>query len=146
MFKVSRRLDYGVILMVALAKQGDDKPQPTGALAEALDIPLPFLHQIGHALMQAKLIKASPGPRGGIRLARPAGEISLLDIVDTLEGALSVIPCSICQDECERKDVCYSRLAWNSLQQVVTDHLAQIRLTDLAQAKDVDSLLKLTNR
>lgn len=142
MFKVSRRLDYGVILMVALAKEGDGKPQPTGALAEALQIPLPFLHQIGHALMQAKLIKASPGPRGGIRLARPAGEISLLDIVETLEGSLTVIPCAICQDDCERKDVCHSRLAWDSLQKVVVSHLAKIRLADLAGAKDVQQLLK----
>jgi Rrf2 family protein len=146
MFKVSRRLDYGVILMVALAKQGDEKPQPTSALAEALDIPLPFLHQIGHALMQAKLIKASPGPRGGIRLARPAGEISLLDIVETLEGSLTVIPCAVCQDDCDRKAVCYSRLAWDSLQNVVTDHLAKIHLTDLVMAKDVDTLLNLSNR
>lgn len=142
MFKVSRRLDYGVILMVALAKEGDGKPQPTGALAEALQIPLPFLHQIGHALMQAKLIKASPGPRGGIRLARPAGEISLLDIVETLEGSLTVIPCAICQNDCERKDVCHSRLAWDSLQKVVVSHLAKIRLADLAGAKDVQQLLK----
>lgn len=142
MFKVSRRLDYGVILMVALAKEGDGKPQPTGALAEALQIPLPFLHQIGHALMQAKLIKASPGPRGGIRLARPAGEISLLDIVETLEGSLTVIPCAICQDDCERKDVCHSRLAWDSLQKVVVSHLAKIRLADLAGAKDVQQLVK----
>lgn len=142
MFKVSRRLDYGVILMVALAKEGDGKPQPTGALAEALQIPLPFLHQIGHALMQAKLIKASPGPRGGIRLARPAGEISLLDIVETLEGSLTVIPCAICQDNCERKDVCHSRLAWDSLQLVVVSHLAKIHLSDLADVKDVKQLLK----
>lgn len=142
MFKVSRRLDYGVILMVALAKEGDGKPQPTGALAEALQIPLPFLHQIGHALMQAKLIKASPGPRGGIRLARPAGEISLLDIVETLEGSLTVIPCAICQNDCERKDVCHSRLAWDSLQKVVVSHLAKIRLADLAGAKDVQQLVK----
>lgn len=146
MFKVSRRLDYGVILMVSLANQDDGKPQPTGALAEALQIPLPFLHQIGHALMQAKLIKASPGPRGGIRLARPAGEISLLDIVETLEGSLSVIPCAICQEKCERKDVCYSRLAWESLQMVVVDHLAKIHLTDLASAKDIQSLLQITKR
>lgn len=146
MFKVSRRLDYGVILMVALAQQGESKPLPTSALAETLQIPLPFLHQIGHALMQAKLIKASPGPRGGIRLARPANEITLLDIVETLEGSLSIIPCSICQEDCERRGVCYSRLAWDSLKQVVTEHLAKISLSSLASAKDVEGLLKPLQR
>lgn len=143
MFKVSRRLDYGVILMVALAQEGNGKPQPTAALAEALQIPLPFLHQIGHALMQAKLIKASPGPKGGIRLSRPASEINLLEIVETLEGSLTIIPCAVCQEECERRDVCYSRIAWDSLQQVVAEHLSRIKLTDLASAKDVESLLKV---
>ncbi len=68
MFRISRRLDYGVQLMVALANEDKNTPKPTAQLAESLNIPLPFLHQIGHTLMQAGLIKASPGPRGGLRL------------------------------------------------------------------------------
>ena len=65
MFRISRRLDYGIQLMVALAKEENNHPKPTAQLSKALDIPLPFLHQIGHTLMQSGFIKASPGPKGG---------------------------------------------------------------------------------
>lgn len=145
MLRVNRRLDYGLTLMIALANDSEGKPQPTSVLAEKLQIPLPFLHQIGHALMQAKLIKASPGPRGGIRLSRSAREITLLEIVETLEGAVNVLPCPECGDacpaDCEKIDVCYSRLAWLSLQKIVNRHLAKMRLSDLASAKSVDELI-----
>ena len=92
MFRISRRLDYGLQLMIALANDADNKPQSTASLAEKLQIPLPFLHQIGHMLMQAGMIKASPGPHGGVRLNRPAGTITILQIVEILEGPVSFHP------------------------------------------------------
>ena len=72
MFKISRRLDYGLQLMIALAADTEGRPQPSAQLAKKLQIPLPFLHQIAHTLMQSGLIKASPGPRGGLRINPPA--------------------------------------------------------------------------
>jgi len=145
MLRVNRRLDYGLTLMIALANDAEGKAQPTSVLAEKLKVPLPFLHQIGHALMQAKLIKASPGPHGGIRLSRPAEEITLLDIVETLEGSVNVVPCPDCQDvcpvDCDKLEVCYSRLAWLSLQKIVTKHLSQMRLSEVAKAETVEELL-----
>ena len=78
MFRISRRLDYGVQLMVALAAEDENRPIPTAALAEKLEIPLPFLHQIAHTLMQSGLIKASPGPRGGLVVLRSAAKSSLV--------------------------------------------------------------------
>jgi len=60
MFRISRRLDYGLQLMIALAANGSERPIPSARLSEQLDIPLPFLHQIAHTLMQAGLIKALP--------------------------------------------------------------------------------------
>ncbi len=147
MLKVNRRLDYGLTLMIALANEAEGKAQPTSVLAEKLQIPLPFLHQIGHALMQAKLIKASPGPHGGIRLSRAAKDITVLDIVETLEGSVNVLPCTDCAEECppdcEKIAVCYSRLAWLSLQKIVSEHLAKLHLSDLARAKTVDELLDI---
>ena len=72
MFRISRRLDYGLQLMVALAAPGTELPIPSAQLSEQLQIPLPFLHQIAHTLMQSGLIKASPGPRGGLNSITPA--------------------------------------------------------------------------
>jgi len=133
MFRISRRLDYGLQLMIALANEPEGKPQSTASLAEKLQIPLPFLHQIGHMLMQASLIKASPGPHGGIRLNRQADAITALQIVEVLEGPIALQPCPECNAQCERFSVCSSQFAWNDLQQVVVDYLGGVRLDTLAQ-------------
>ena len=132
MFRISRRLDYGLQLMVALANDAENKPQSTASLAEKLQIPLPFLHQIGHMLMQAGMIKASPGPHGGVRLNRPANSISVLQIVEVLEGPISLHPCSECNGSCSRYDACSAKFTWNDLQDVVVQQLDNIKLDTLA--------------
>lgn len=133
MFRISRRLDYGLQLMIALANEPEAKPQSTASLAEKLQIPLPFLHQIGHMLMQAGLIKASPGPHGGIRLNRQPDTITALQIVEVLEGPIALQPCPDCSENCERFTVCSSQFAWNELQEVVVNYLGGVRLDTLAQ-------------
>ena len=133
MFRISRRLDYGLQLMIALANEPEGKPQSTASLAEKLQIPLPFLHQIGHMLMQSSLIKASPGPHGGIRLNRQADSITALQIVEVLEGPIALQPCPECSAQCERFEMCSSQFAWNELQQVVINYLGGVRLDTLAK-------------
>ena len=137
MFRISRRLDYGLQLMIALANEPEGKPQSTASLAEKLEIPLPFLHQIGHMLMQSSLIKASPGPHGGIRLNRQADTITVLNIVEVLEGPITLQPCPECNEKCDRFTKCSSQFAWNDLQQVVVNYLGGVRLDMLAQTAQV---------
>jgi len=128
MFRISRRLDYGLQLMVALASEEQDHAQSTASLAEKLQIPLPFLHQIGHTLMQAGIIKATPGPRGGLRLNQPGESISVLDIVETLEGKVAVNP----QGE-DASSVTPNQLVWSNLQDKMIEYLSSINLSQLTQ-------------
>lgn len=133
MFRISRRLDYGVQLMVALAAEDENRPIPTAALAEKLEIPLPFLHQIAHTLMQSGLIKASPGPRGGLRLSQPAETISLLRISETLEGPICLNPCLECGEECPRQSTCTAMPVWNRLQDLIVKYLDSVHLDVLLE-------------
>jgi Rrf2 family protein len=135
MFRISRRLDYGLQLMVALASQPDNHPQSTAALADQLKIPLPFLHQIGHMLMQAGLIKASPGPHGGIRLNRSPESITLLQVVEILEGSVSLHPSQDCEDDGIRNDDCTTQMTWDMLQDKVVDYLRSITLSSLVSSE-----------
>lgn len=137
MFRVSRRLDYGLQLLIALAAQENGQAQSTAAIAEQLSIPLPFLHQIGHTLMQNGILKASPGPRGGIRLNRPADTITLLHIVESLEGPVTVHPCGKCDDQCEQFNECSTKRAWGELQEMVVGYLNRVRLVDLSTSPQV---------
>lgn len=130
MFRISRRLDYGLQLMIALAQDSESRAQATATLAEKLQIPLPFLHQIGRSLIQGRLIKATPGPHGGLRLSMPAEDITLLQIVETLEGTVCISPVfegegPLGQNECMTNPV------WYELQVKLVDHLANVRLSAL---------------
>ncbi len=132
MFRISRRLDYGLHLMVALAAEKENRPQSTASLAEGLQMPLPFMHQIAHALMQASLIKATPGPRGGLRLNQTAKDISILNIVEALEGPITLNPCLDCNEGgCPRQEDCATRIVWDELQQKIVLQLASVSLESL---------------
>lgn len=131
MFRISRRLDYGLQLMIALAAEPENRAQATAVLAEKLQIPLPFLHQIGRSLIQGRLIKATPGPHGGLRLNVPADEVTLLQIVETLEGPVCITPC-LEGETCQRQETCASSSVWSGLQCKLINHLADVRLSALA--------------
>jgi Rrf2 family protein len=131
MFRVSRRLDYGLQLMIALSKDETNRSQATAALSERLHIPLPFLHQIGRALIQGGLIKATPGPHGGLRLSHPADRMSLLQIVETLEGPVRVTP-----EPTGNGNGLASRVVWEDLQSKLTTYLSNISLQDLANVPE----------
>jgi Rrf2 family protein len=117
--------------MIALAQEPDNRAQATAVLAEKLQIPLPFLHQIGRSLIQGRLIKATPGPHGGLRLNLPAEDISLMQIVETLEGPVCISPC-LDGESCQRSEGCMSNPVWNELQTKLVDHLNSVRLNALA--------------
>ncbi len=131
MFRISRRLDYGLQLMIALAQESENRAQATATLSEKLQIPLPFLHQIGRSLIQGRLIKATPGTHGGLRLNIPAEEITLMQIVETLEGPICISP-GLEDARFEQSDCSASNPVWSELQAKLVDHLNIIRLSTLA--------------
>ena len=134
MFRISRRLDYGLQLMIALAQDEQNRPQATAVLAERLHIPLPFLHQIGRSLIQGGLINATPGPRVGLRLNQSAGNIGLLQIIETLEGPVSILP-----EPNGNGNGVASRAIWEDLQRTLVAYLSDISLDALADGREMVS-------
>jgi Rrf2 family protein len=145
MFRISRRLDYGIQLMVALAKEEGNLPQPTAKLAKNLEIPLPFLHQIGHTLMQSGLINASPGPKGGLKLNVPSNDVSVLNIAEALEGPICLNNCLSSGDECSRQDQCSAQTMWSSIQNQIITQLGNTTLNDLA-SQEMNSVANAGNK
>jgi Rrf2 family protein len=127
MFKISRRLDYGMQLMIALASEKENKPVSTASLAEKLAIPLPFLHQISHSLMQAGYIKATPGPRGGLRLNHSPSTINSRQIVEALEGPIQLNVVEGSNND-EAINASFTLNLWQNLQSLVIDYLEKQKL------------------
>jgi Rrf2 family protein len=136
MFRVSRRVDYGLRLLIALAVDQNAGSQATSRLADRLDIPLAFLHQIGRSLIQAGILRSSPGPGGGLRLNQSPDSVSLLQVLEILDGPVRLSAC-LEQPSCNEDPDQPSAHAWASIQESLIDQLNQIRLAYLVeQAKD----------
>ena len=133
MFKISRKLEYGIQLMTALAEDPHNGAKSTASISNKLEIPLPFLHQIAHALMHAKLIDATPGPKGGLKLNRQASDISILDIAIALDGPISLNGCTETHDGgCKRMEECRLKDVWCSVQTKIVHELASVSLDKMS--------------
>ena len=91
--ELTKRGDYAVRAMLALARAPDDGPLSARRIADAMSIPVRFLPQVLTDLQRSALVEATPGRTGGYRLARPASSISLLDVIEAVEGDSRRLTC-----------------------------------------------------
>lgn len=130
--ELTRRGDYAVRAMLALARP--DAQQLTGAaLAEATAIPPGFVPQVMGDLVRAGLVANRRGRTGGYRLARPADEVSLLDIVEAVEGDGRRRTCVLRGGPCRRNGACDVHDAFFRAQEAVFGTLAGVSLADVTR-------------
>lgn len=84
--ELTKRADYAIRAMLALARTTGRDPLSARRIAEEMDIPVRFLPQVMGDLSRADLVRAEPGRNGGYRLHRPAERISLLEVIEAVEG------------------------------------------------------------
>jgi Rrf2 family protein len=89
--RVSAKVDYAVRAVIELAARDSDAPVKVDALAEAQGIPARFLENIMLALRHGGLVESRRGPEGGFRLARPAAEIAVADVIRAVDGPLASV-------------------------------------------------------
>ena len=131
MFQIKARADYGLLIMLELAHAPQQLLSLTG-LAKRLKISSVYLIQISQSLTKAGLIKSKEGAQGGYILAKPAAQISLLSIIEALEGRLKT-RCSATGKKCPCLSDCQVRGAWDSI-------LSDLKLT--LKKRTLASLLK----
>jgi Rrf2 family protein len=86
--RISAKADYAVRAAVELAAAGD-RALTAETIAQSQEIPLQFLHKILHEMRRARLVISQRGRDGGQRLGRPAGEITVADVLRAMEGPLA---------------------------------------------------------
>ncbi|MDX6660208.1 MAG: Rrf2 family transcriptional regulator, cysteine metabolism repressor [Solirubrobacteraceae bacterium] len=142
----STRAEYGVRVMVELARRGADGEHGCVSLSEIADgdgLPLAYLEHLAARLRKAGLVESRRGARGGYLLARPAKDISMAEVVEALEGSIAPIECIsegadghlVCTRETETDHVCPTKLLWTRVRGSVVRTLEDTRLSDLVQDK-----------
>ena len=91
--QLTRQADYAVRAIMYLAQLGPDEKAATSQIAEEQEIPLSFLAKIIAQLSVAGLLQTMRGARGGVTLARPPEDISLLEVVEAIDGPIMLNEC-----------------------------------------------------
>jgi Rrf2 family protein len=129
--QLSRRADYSVRAMLDIASAQPDAVTLTREVSERQEIPHVFLTKIVTRLVQANLLRAYRGAKGGIVLAVPAEEISLLQIVEAVDGPIALNRCVRAPSECPRDGTCAVHDVWCKAQSELVDRLEKTRLSML---------------
>ncbi|MDO6416675.1 SUF system Fe-S cluster assembly regulator [Sphingomonas sp. BIUV-7] len=131
--RLSNLADYAVVLLAAAVRAGDGRLNAT-CLAEETGVPLPTAQKLVGKLATAGLLVSSRGTGGGFRLARPASEISLADIVEAVEGPIALTACvEAGKQDCGLDHSCKVRPHWEIVNDAMRKALADVSLIALAQ-------------
>jgi Rrf2 family protein len=121
--QITKQADYAVRAMVFLAKLEPDKRAATSQIAVVQKIPPSFLAKIISQLSISGLINTSRGAHGGVMLSRPADRISLLEVIEAIDGPISINNCVLHPDSCENREDCPMHDIWVEVQQDLVNKL-----------------------
>lgn len=131
--RLTRAGDHAVRALMALLAKPASERVTARSLAEESRIPEEFLRKILTALARARIVRTSRGPAGGVRLSRRPEEISLLDIVEAVEGPIALNECLRLPPACPWLDGCAAYPVWREAQDRLRDVLATATLASLGR-------------
>jgi Rrf2 family protein len=121
--QITRQADYAVRAVMYLAQLGTDQRAATSQIAQEESIPPSFLAKIVSQLSVAGLLQTSRGARGGVSLARPPEQISLLEVVEAIDGPILLNECVSTSGACQFGDSCAMKPVWCDAQAELVQRL-----------------------
>jgi Rrf2 family protein len=109
MLRLSKKADYALMAMKHLATRPDAASASAREIAEQYDIPVELMAKVLQQLARRELLTSHQGTRGGYRLSRPVATISVADIIQAIDGPLTVTACSTESENCGQYSKCSVR-------------------------------------
>lgn len=136
---LTRGGEYAVRCMLYLAGQATDRVVPRKEVTFAMEIPDPFMAKIAQHLARGRLIQIVQGARGGYRLLRHPQEITLLEVIEAVEGEILLNECLSHPGACRRSPSCRVHHVWQRAREGLRGTLAGVTLAQLASADNPDA-------
>ncbi len=130
MFRLSKRADYGLIALKHLALH-DEHAYSAPQIARTYNIPGELMAKVLQKLVRKGLLESHAGPNGGYALARGADLITVIDVIEALEGPVLLTPCEAA-DDCEQLQLCSIRDPLRSIKAKVVGILVDTTIHELA--------------
>ncbi len=135
--KLSTKGKYGLRAFIDLAVCGEDQPVPLTSIAGRQEISVSYLEQLMAKLKKAGLVKSVRGVNGGYRIAKPADEISVGDVLRALEGDLIPVECAGIDTSgtthCSSSSQCVSKIVWKRINDSINDTVDSINIGELVK-------------
>jgi Rrf2 family protein len=132
MLRLSKTADYALLAMRHLAAHADKDAMPARELAETYDIPAELLAKVLQRLVRAGLLVSHQGIRGGYGLGRNASRISVADVIQAIDGPLTVTACSDTDHSCDQYSKCNIRDPLWRIKDRIVSALGETSVADLA--------------
>ena len=132
MLRLSKKADYALIALRHLAANADRSAVSARELAETYDIPGELLAKVLQRLVHARLLESHQGTRGGYVLGRPAGTMSVAEVIQVIDGPLTVTACSEDDHSCDQFSKCNVRDPLWRLKDRIVSALSSTSVADLA--------------
>jgi Rrf2 family protein len=129
--QITRQADYAVRAVLHLARSGNSERAATSTIAKEQNIPPSFLAKIISQLSIAGLLHTSRGARGGVTLAREAKEITLLEVVEAIDGPIQLNECVSNEGVCTFEENCPIRPVWCDAQDELVKRLRGTSFADM---------------
>ena len=138
MLKLSKKVDYGLMSLMHLAQRTERHSWSAREIAENYDIPLELLAKILQKLVQKGLLVSHAGTHGGYSLSRPAGKISAAEVIEAIEGPLSLTNCVSDEGLCVQFEKCNVKSPLQRLNEVVAQRFRDLTIEEMSQQHMAD--------
>lgn len=133
MLRISKLTDYGTVVLAHLAGN-PDVVCSAADVSNATGIAPPTVSKLLKSLARAELVSSTRGANGGYQLTRNPNAISAADVIDALEGPVSITECSATDSHCDFEQVCSVGSAWKRINIAIRHALEDVSLSDLLKS------------
>ena len=132
--KLSTKGRYGLRALIDLAQYGEQEAVSIQSISARQQISDSYLEQLVRKLKKAGLVTSVRGAQGGYRLARPAEETSVVDVLRALEGSIEAVSCQEGENpSCVGKDLCVARFVWQKVNKSIQETVDSIMISQLVE-------------
>jgi Rrf2 family protein len=136
MLRLSKKADYALMAMKHLAVRGERGASSAREIAEQYGIPIELMAKVLQRLVRRGLLLSQQGTRGGYQLARMPGQISVADVIQAIEGPVTVTACSTDDGQCDQYSTCNVRDPLFKVRARILSALGECTIAELAASEE----------
>ncbi|MDA3809561.1 MAG: Rrf2 family transcriptional regulator [Spirochaetaceae bacterium] len=140
--KLSTRARYGMRALLEIAKSSEEnKPLVISQISESQEVSQKYLETLLVQMRNEGILQSKRGKNGGYLLGRKAELITVLQVIEALDGPLDLVSCDNKGEFCQRKYFCSTVGLWKHLTATLSDEMNKITIKDLIHNKDLNEVL-----